>query len=333
MRAHVGDDIEVTSAGLLTEGEPPDISAVAALAELGYEVPRFQRSRRLTREVLAHADLVIGLARQHVRDAVVLDRDVFQRAFTLRELVRRAESNPPLGDSTSFDEWLARLHEGREVASLLIDDPTDDIIDPRGRPPDAYRATARDIDELVRRVAAMFVADGAGDAVRTGPEIEAWHGPTTSAERTALIGLVTDGPTAPLTDELRDALAARGAVPVAPPAPPQPDWVACGAVAAHAITSGILDLVVCTSTNAAGTAAAANRHRGVRAVATADTRSAVAAREQLGANVLCVDAAFASATVARAIVTVFLGAADDPDSASLERLDGLPGMGEPPADR
>jgi protein-tyrosine phosphatase len=333
LRARTSDDVQVSSAGLLTEDEPADINAVAALAELGYEVPRSHRSRRLTREALSDADLVIGLARQHVRDAVVLDRGVFARAFTLKELVRRAESASTLAGAESLAAWLVALHEGRQVTDLLVEDPSDDIVDPRGKAPDAYRATARELDDLVHRLAAVLDPDAGrgegGNGSAQPASIETWRGPTTSRDHIATIGLLTDPPTAPFGDELRDALAARGCEPVSAMGPPATDWVACGADAAGAITTGAADIVICTSINAAGTAVAANRHAGVRAVATADTRSAVAAREQLAANVLCVDAALASATVARAVVTVFLGAGEDPDLSRTSALDRLAGVGEP----
>ena len=331
LRAHAGDYIDVSSAGLLTEDEPADTVAIATLAERGYRVPRSHRSRRLTREALAEADLVVGLARQHVRDAVVVDRSVFPRAFTLKEFVRRAESAPPLVGPEAFDAWLAGLHEGRAVPDLLVDDPADDVVDPRGKPPDAYRATARELEALIRRLAAVLAPDAMPRGVpplEAPAPLETWRGPTGSHDVVATIALVTDPATAPLGGALRDALAARGCEQVTSITEPADDWVACGVAAAAVVTAGAADIVICTSINAAGTAVAANRHRGVRAVATADTRSAVTAREQLGANVLCVDATLASGTVARAVVIEFLGAGEDPDLSHTSALDDIAGVGD-----
>ena len=44
------------------------------------------RSRTVTADDLAAADLILGLAREHVRHAAVLLPEAWPRAFTIREL-------------------------------------------------------------------------------------------------------------------------------------------------------------------------------------------------------------------------------------------------------
>ena len=73
----------VASAGLLESGLAPPPEVVAALARYGLDIGG-HRSRHLdTADVLA-ADLVVGMARSHVREATILAPAVWPRTFTLR---------------------------------------------------------------------------------------------------------------------------------------------------------------------------------------------------------------------------------------------------------
>jgi len=92
------------------------------------------RSRPLTTEMIATegADLVIGMAREHLRAAISLEPSCWPRAFTMRELVRRTGELPtPPAD---WDDWLAACHDGRHMGDLMVPEPTDDLPDPYGRP-------------------------------------------------------------------------------------------------------------------------------------------------------------------------------------------------------
>ena len=53
------------------------------------------RSRRLEAGTMVNVDLVIGMERKHVREAVVLRPEAWPRSFTLRELVRRGDADRP----------------------------------------------------------------------------------------------------------------------------------------------------------------------------------------------------------------------------------------------
>src|SRR5258707_4915714 len=85
-----GVSVPVSSAGVAStcpsQSASPEI--IAVMAARGHDVTR-HRSRMLTRDDIAEADLILGMARDHVRHAAVLLPDAWQRAFTLRELVRR----------------------------------------------------------------------------------------------------------------------------------------------------------------------------------------------------------------------------------------------------
>src|SRR5689334_22069461 len=75
----------VTSAGLLFDGKPATDHGLAVMADRGLDTSG-HRSRKLRPDLLAGADLVIGMARSHVREAVALaGPDLLRRAFTLKE--------------------------------------------------------------------------------------------------------------------------------------------------------------------------------------------------------------------------------------------------------
>ncbi len=142
------------SAGLLEAGNPASASGIEILAGRGLDLDT-HRSTTVSADILGGADLVIGMARQHVREAVVLDRGVWPRTFTLKELVRRGSSVGPRKEGESLEAWLARAHMGRTTASLMGASPDDDIADPIGRPRAAYEHMVEEIDGLVDRLVAL----------------------------------------------------------------------------------------------------------------------------------------------------------------------------------
>jgi protein-tyrosine phosphatase len=141
----------VRSAGLLREGDPPPPEVISAMAACGLDVAA-HRSSVLRGGALSDARLVLGMAREHVRHAVVADPAVWPRTFTLKELVRRGQENGPAAPGESLADWLARIHHGRDRLALLGDSPADDVPDPIGGSPEAYAATAAQLDDLVGRL-------------------------------------------------------------------------------------------------------------------------------------------------------------------------------------
>jgi len=139
----------VASAGLLPGGRPAWPEAEAVMAEWGIDISAHE-SRQLDRLHVAGADLVLGMTREHVREAVVLDPVAYDRAFTLKELARRGGAEPR--GRRSLDAWLATLSANREVEDLLGSDPADDVEDPIGGPMAAFRDTADELDALVVRI-------------------------------------------------------------------------------------------------------------------------------------------------------------------------------------
>ncbi len=143
-----GVDAVVSSAGDLPGGVPASAGSVRAMAARGLDLGEHV-SRTLEIDQLDRADLVVGMARRHVRSAVALHPPAFPRTFTLKELVRRGRAVGARRPDEPFDAWLAALHAGRTASGLLGEDPTDDVADPIGGPDHLYAATADELEQLI----------------------------------------------------------------------------------------------------------------------------------------------------------------------------------------
>ena len=150
-----GVEARVHSAGLLHSGQPAPAYGIDAVGGFGLDTSA-HRSRRMTRDMVAEADLVVGMAREHVREAVLLCPDAWAKTFTLKELVRRGEQAGPRAEDQLFDEWLAKLHAGRRRQDALGSSPEDDIADPIGLGQEDYRRTAAEIEGLVARLVGLI---------------------------------------------------------------------------------------------------------------------------------------------------------------------------------
>ena len=152
----------VHSAGLLEEGNPAHSYGVDVLSERGLDLSA-HRSRAMTADLVRRADLVLAMARQHVREAVVVAPDVFPHTFTLKELVRRGVQVGPRRAGQSFEAWLAKVHDGRTTRDLLGVSREDDVDDPIGKPRSAYVEMVAELDRLIDELV-WLVWGHAGDA-------------------------------------------------------------------------------------------------------------------------------------------------------------------------
>jgi protein-tyrosine phosphatase len=109
---------------------------------------RSHASRLLAPDLLTRSDLVLGMAREHVREAVLLQPALFTRAFTLKELIRRGAEIGPRASNETIPSWLGRAAEGRSPADFLGSAPMDDIADPMGRRFGVFKKTAVEIEAL-----------------------------------------------------------------------------------------------------------------------------------------------------------------------------------------
>lgn len=142
-----GNEITVGSAGFVSEGMPPPKEVLDAMWAVGLDLSD-HRSRRVRRETVQAADLVVGMTRQHAIDVALVDEDVWTRSFTVAELQTRGQAVGPRRDDETLRQWVARVHAGRTRASTITLPLSDDIPDPMGGRPKGYQK-ARD------RLAAM----------------------------------------------------------------------------------------------------------------------------------------------------------------------------------
>lgn len=141
-----GVEADVRSAGILDGGRPAWPEAAATVAERGLDLGMHE-SRTMEPALVRDADLVIGMTREHAREAIAIEPSAYSRVFTLKELARVGVARPR--GAEPLDTWLAWVAEQREVEDLLAADPADDVADPIGGPLDAFRATAAELDALL----------------------------------------------------------------------------------------------------------------------------------------------------------------------------------------
>ena len=146
--AAAGIEADVVSAGLLSAGNRAAAYGVELMRELDIDMDE-HRSCTLTADMLRDADLILGMAREHVREAVVLAPDAWTRTFTLKELVRRAQAVGARPPDEPLTDWLARVHAGRSTRDLLGASSDDDIDDPIGQPRGAYERMVSEVQGLI----------------------------------------------------------------------------------------------------------------------------------------------------------------------------------------
>lgn len=152
----------VGSAGMVGGGSPPTEETVRLLGARGLDVSS-HRSHRLDDATAAGADLILTAERDHVVQIVGRTPRLFQRTFTLPELVQRGDSLGDL-DELPLSEWLSALADGRPAAFDYLDAPVGEIADPTGQSRRDWAEAFATIDDLTRRLARLI----AGQVARTG---------------------------------------------------------------------------------------------------------------------------------------------------------------------
>ncbi|MFC8732578.1 low molecular weight phosphatase family protein [Luteimicrobium sp. NPDC057192] len=158
-----GAGVVVASAGTRALSGAAMTPETAELLALHGADPAGFRARQLDAGLVARADLVLALSREHRAAVVDLVPGAVGRTFTLRELARilmtlpaprRREGGAPSAARLRGLRDDARLHRGAPA-----DPDEDDVADPYGRGASAYRRTFDEILPAVDvLVGAMFDA-------------------------------------------------------------------------------------------------------------------------------------------------------------------------------
>jgi protein-tyrosine-phosphatase len=140
-------DLLVATAGTLTvDGLPISWRTRAALDDVGLTWPR-HASRQVDRVTLDEADLVVGLAPEHIEWVRREHAAVGPRAGTLIRLAERL-AGP---GSAPLAERVAALQLG-----MVTLEPREEVVDPGGGEVESYVACARQVVALVDRLAARL---------------------------------------------------------------------------------------------------------------------------------------------------------------------------------
>jgi protein-tyrosine phosphatase len=150
----LGVDVHVSSAGTVRDGLAAAEEVVELLDKRGLDL-ELHRSRLVTADLLASSDLILGMTRDHVREAALRDFDCFARSFTLKEIVRRGSAIGPRHRDEPLESWIERASGGREPRDYLFADD-DDIEDPIGRRFSFFKKTATEIEGLTTSLVALL---------------------------------------------------------------------------------------------------------------------------------------------------------------------------------
>ena len=150
------EEVSVRSAGLMAGGfaSPPEV--LTTMAELDIDLSG-HCSTQVSPALVSTSDVVLGMARRHAREAVLMDPGAWGRTYTVKEFVRRGDTVGRRGPDEELGAWLARLHDGRKRTDMVGRSADDDVADPIGRPLDAFRDTARQLETLVDQVASLLL--------------------------------------------------------------------------------------------------------------------------------------------------------------------------------
>jgi protein-tyrosine phosphatase len=128
---------------------PPEV--LETMRGFGIELSEHE-SRELTPQLAQGAHVVLGLTRDHLREAVMMDPRLLDTGFTVKELARRAGAQGFRPVTDPLEPWLATLVANRDVMDLMGADPLDDVSDPIGGPLVGYQDTAAELSQLVDRI-------------------------------------------------------------------------------------------------------------------------------------------------------------------------------------
>jgi protein-tyrosine phosphatase len=156
LQAHLAaDDVVVASAGTRALVGAPVAPPMADLVRAAGGDTDGISARQLTPAMVAGADLILTLTREHRSAVVTLDPRALQRTFTLRQFAALLADDALTGHPTDAPRGVAdRLRSciAGAVAARGVRRPApdaDDIEDPYGREAAVYRSVA---DEIVAAV-------------------------------------------------------------------------------------------------------------------------------------------------------------------------------------
>jgi protein-tyrosine phosphatase len=151
----VGIEAVVTSGGILEGGASIAPAYLAIALESGLDLSDHV-SHTISPFDLVGQDLVLTMTRELLREVVVLEPSIWQRAFTMREFLRRASSQGARKPTESLEHWIGAIAAPRTRSQVLGDLEADDVADPVGGTAEDYRVMLRQLERLSKEIAALF---------------------------------------------------------------------------------------------------------------------------------------------------------------------------------
>ena len=128
-------------------GEETSDGLVDVLREWGVDLAG-HRSRLITAEAVERADVVLTMEHYQVAEVVLIAPDAWDRAFTLREIVRRGQRVGRRAPNEDLADWFRRLSAGR-TRMELVGAWHLDVADPAGQGSLVIERTADEVQGLV----------------------------------------------------------------------------------------------------------------------------------------------------------------------------------------
>ena len=304
--------IEITSAGLgAVDGAPASAEAVEVMRRAGVDLSG-HRSRRLTREMVLTADLVLTMTRRQKEAILALIPEAGEKVFTLQELAGRfagdtgtdaagagenggrqgAEETKKQGEEgmKAQDEEgkIMQVAKGRTTREENRQEQ-EDIPDPFGGDLETYLITARQIERCL-----LMIADGITG--KNGKRLR--------------IAVASDHAGFSLKEEIARFLAERGYDyhDFGVYSPESVDYPDQAALVARKVAAGEYDRGILICGTGIGVSIAANKIKGIRAALCHDVFSAQMARKHNNSNILALGARVIGVGLALMIVENYLAA-------------------------
>lgn len=149
---------EVRSAGSMAmHGQPIDPSAAGLLGPLEATAAGFTATQ-LTADLVARQDAVLTMTREHRSAVLRTSPSALRRTFSLREFARLLDTvDPTRLPRARAERWRQLLPElaANRTSARLPDAAQDDVVDPYGQGPEAFRRMASQIAPAVDRIVAF----------------------------------------------------------------------------------------------------------------------------------------------------------------------------------
>lgn len=152
-------ELVIRSAGFLSEGSSADKRSVWAMEKLGLQLTAHV-SAHVSSAVEPMPDLVLVMAREHLRMLSDVEPSVLKRAFTLKEFVRLAGIEGERHQAEPLSDYVGRVAAGRSVSAITSSGHEEDIADPVGHRKAAFWRCASELKELVSELSGYLCPSG-----------------------------------------------------------------------------------------------------------------------------------------------------------------------------